>query len=244
MPSPNLAITHVAASQNQKEVTVNDAIDALDRAMTEVLAVSFVANAATLTATQVRTAAVFLPAAGFTAAASLTVPQQKRGFTVINSDAIYSINVIRGTTSLAVRPGRAIAFYTDGTANGLYRLGPPDQAVYDFGMLQTAVPTPGAVMGKVVLPRALTIPANFAGSRGHVDTPPTAAGWIASVTRNGTAIGTVTINSGGGFTFATTGGAPVTTAAGDVIRFLADPTTAPAEAAISGIAITLAAEVS
>ena len=30
MPSPNLSITHVAAAQNQKEVTINDAVDALD----------------------------------------------------------------------------------------------------------------------------------------------------------------------------------------------------------------------
>lgn len=243
MPSPNLAVAHVAASQNQKEVTVNDAIDALDRALTEVLAVTFTAGAATLTAAQFRSAAVFMPSAAFTTAANLTVPQQKRGFTVVNTDATYSLNVIRGTTSLAVRPGRSMAFYADGTTNGIYRLGPPDQAVYDFGMLQTAVPSPGAVMGKVVLPRALTIPANFAGSRGHVDTPPTAASWVASVTKNGSAIGTVTINSGGGFIFATTGGAAVTIAAGDVIRFLADSTSAPAEAAIAGIAITIAAEV-
>ena len=41
MTSPNLAITHVAAAQNQKEVTVNDAINALDRALTEALAVDF-----------------------------------------------------------------------------------------------------------------------------------------------------------------------------------------------------------
>jgi hypothetical protein len=40
MASPNLAITHVAAAQNQKEVTVNDAIDALDRALTDALVVS------------------------------------------------------------------------------------------------------------------------------------------------------------------------------------------------------------
>ena len=33
MSSPNLGITHVAAAQNQKEVTLNDAIDALDRAL-------------------------------------------------------------------------------------------------------------------------------------------------------------------------------------------------------------------
>jgi hypothetical protein len=44
MPSPNLAIAHVAASQNQKEVTINDAIDALDRAMNDTLALDLSAG--------------------------------------------------------------------------------------------------------------------------------------------------------------------------------------------------------
>ncbi|MCH8517960.1 MAG: hypothetical protein LAT68_16795, partial [Cyclobacteriaceae bacterium] len=34
MSSPNLAAPHVAAAQNQKEVTINDATDALDLALT------------------------------------------------------------------------------------------------------------------------------------------------------------------------------------------------------------------
>ena len=37
MTSPNLAAPHVAAAQNQKEVTINDATDALDLAMTATL---------------------------------------------------------------------------------------------------------------------------------------------------------------------------------------------------------------
>ena len=44
MPSPNLAITHVAAAQNQKEVTINDAIDALDLAMTASLEIDCTAG--------------------------------------------------------------------------------------------------------------------------------------------------------------------------------------------------------
>lgn len=39
MSSPNLAIPHVVAAQAQKEVTINDAVDRLDRAVTEVLTV-------------------------------------------------------------------------------------------------------------------------------------------------------------------------------------------------------------
>ena len=35
MASPNLAITHVAAAQNQKEVTINDQASQLDAGLTD-----------------------------------------------------------------------------------------------------------------------------------------------------------------------------------------------------------------
>jgi hypothetical protein len=52
MPSPNLAVTHVAAAQNQKEVTINDAIDALDNAMNQALSLAMADANLTLTGTQ------------------------------------------------------------------------------------------------------------------------------------------------------------------------------------------------
>ena len=71
MPSPNLVIPHVAASQNQKEVTINDAIDALDLAMTAALEIDVTAGGtiAVTEAEQRRNAAVVLtgtPAAAVT----------------------------------------------------------------------------------------------------------------------------------------------------------------------------------
>ena len=62
MSSPNLAITHVAAAQNQKEVTINDAINALDRAMGDLLVVDFIAGNVTLTDAQFRGAVAFAAA--------------------------------------------------------------------------------------------------------------------------------------------------------------------------------------
>ena len=67
---------------------------------------------------------------------------------------------------------------------------------YDFGMVALETPVADAVLGKVVLPRAVTLAGDFAGARGHVDTAPDAE-FILDVTRNGTAIGTVTIDTGG-----------------------------------------------
>jgi hypothetical protein len=54
MASPNLAITHIAAAQNQPEVTANGAFDALDNA--ENALVSFANSDADMTLTQVQLA--------------------------------------------------------------------------------------------------------------------------------------------------------------------------------------------
>ena len=85
------------------------------------------------------------------------------------------------------------------------------------------------------LTRAVTLPPNFAGARGHVDMNPTAS-FVLTVTPNGTAIGTGTIATLGAVSFATTGGTTVSLAAGDVVRFLAPGTP---DATIAGIALTL-----
>jgi hypothetical protein len=63
------------------------------------------------------------------------------------------------------------------------------------------------------------------------------------VTRNGLSIGTITVATDGALTFATVAGAAVPIAPGDVLRFVADPRDTPAETAIAGVAVTIAAEV-
>ncbi|MBB1498138.1 hypothetical protein [Paracoccus sp. MC1862] len=98
-------------------------------------------------------------------------------------------------------------------------------------------PAPGAseTLGKVILPRAVTLPADFAGAVGNVDTSP-AAGFAIDVTRNGFSVGTITIDSAGAFAFATAGGAPVLLSAGDVVRFVAPSV---ADTSIAGISMTI-----
>jgi hypothetical protein len=123
MPTPNLNITHVAAAQNNKEVTVNDALNALDVALTDALSVDFSGGPVTLTSAQFRTAIAFKPSATLTAPPSLTVPQLKRVFVVINTDGFFTIDVVRGNKTISVPPGTAFCLCTDGTANGLYAAG-------------------------------------------------------------------------------------------------------------------------
>jgi len=236
MPSPNLAIAHVAASQNQKEVTINDAIDALDRAMTDTLALDLSAGPLTLSATQLRAAMVLHPMGALTGPASIVVPQIRRVFALLNTDAAFAITVERGASAILVQPGESALLICDGSPDGLFRVG-PGAPVYDFGMVAGAAPGADEVLGKVVIPRPLLIPADLAGSVVHVDTAPD-ADFVIAMTRNASAVATITVHDDASATLATTGNAPVAIAAGDVVRFVAPATP---DASISGISLTIAA---
>lgn len=236
MPSPNLAVTHVAAAQNQKEVTINDAVDALDRALTDTLALDLSTGALTLTAAQLRSAMALRPAAALSGPSTITLPQLRRVFAVLNTDAVHALTVQRGTASVLLVPGESAILICDGSANGLFRAG-SGAPVYDFGMVANETPAAGAVMGTVVIPRALVIPASLAGSVAHAETPPDDAFAIV-MTRNGTAIGSITLNPDASVGLSSAGGAPVTIAPGDIIRFLAP---AVADPSIAGISLTIAA---
>jgi hypothetical protein len=236
MPSPNLAIAHVAASQNQKEVTINDAIDALDRAMTDTLALDLSAGSLSLTAAQLRAAMVLHPMGALTGPASILVPQIRRVFALLNTDSAFAITVERGASAIVVEPGESAVLICDSSPDGLFWVG-SGAPVYDFGMVAGTAPGANEVLGKVVILRPLLIPADLAGSAIHVDTAPDADFAIA-MTRNATAVASITVHDDVSATLATSANAPVTIAAGDVIRFLAP---ASPDASISGISLTIAA---
>jgi hypothetical protein len=236
MPSPNLAIAHVAASQNQKEVTINDAIDALDRAMTDTLALDLSAGSLALTAAQLRAAMVLHPAGALTGPGSVLVPLIRRVFTLLNTDSAFAITVERGASAVVVHPGESAVLICDGSPDGLFRVGPGAPA-YDFGMVASTAPAANEVLGKVVIPRPLLIPVDLAGSAIHVDTGPE-DDFAIVMTRNAVAVASITVHDDASATLATSANAPVTIAAGDVIRFLAPATP---DAAITGISLTIAA---
>jgi hypothetical protein len=236
MPSPNLAIAHVAASQNQKEVTINDAVDALDRAMTDTLALDLSTGSLSVTAAQLRAAMVLHPMGALTGSASILVPQIRRVFALLNTDSAFAVTVERGAAAIVVQPGESALLICDGTPDGLFRVG-PGAPVYDFGMVAGTAPGAGEVLGKVVIPRPLLIPADLAGSAVHVDTAPD-DDFVIVMTRNATAVASITVHADASATLATSANAPVAIAAGDVIRFVAPATP---DAAIAGISLTIAA---
>lgn len=244
MSSPNLAIPHVAAAQNQKEVTINDAIDALDRALNALLELDLSAGDVTLTAMEVRTAMAIRITGGFGAQRTLTLPALQRLLLVANGDVVNALTLVCGTTQLSLPARTARLIYLDGTVDGLQMIGESAAAsgseVYDFGVSVPEPPEANALLGKVVLPRAVTLPANLAGTAGHVETLPQAP-FVLALTADGSPLGDITIGTDGSFTCTTGNGAPVVLPAGAVVRFLAPATP---DTHIAGLALTLAGNVS
>lgn len=118
MPVPNLDIDHIAEGQNQKEVTANEAFDALDLALTGVG--EWPPAEAGPSAAAFRRAFAWRPDATLTADASFAVPDVQRPFVVLNPSDTHAIAVARGASAFTVAPGTAGWFFFDGAQ--LWRL--------------------------------------------------------------------------------------------------------------------------
>ena len=102
----------------------------------------------------------------------------------------------------------------------------------------TTTPTSSEVLLLYTACEAISLADDFAGSVGDVGTNPTAS-FVLDVQKNGSSVGTITISTGGAFTFATTGGA-VSLASGDQIKIVAPSS---ADATCANVSITLKGEV-
>lgn len=116
-------------------------------------------------------------------------------------------------------------------------------SIYDFGFVFEDTPAAGAVLQRVRLGRAVTIPADMAGSAGGVATNPDAQ-FDIDVRDDGVSIGTISVSAAGAVTFATAGSPPpaVNVAAGSEITFVA-PAASPPEATIAGGSFVILATV-
>src|SRR5512132_3302812 len=100
MPPPKLNITTTVRSAAQKDVTANEAFDALDAALCGQLSVDFTSGNVTLTNAQFRGSITFR-ATNLSVARDLTVPAIMRLFVVSNKDGTNTLTVKRGATSVA-----------------------------------------------------------------------------------------------------------------------------------------------
>jgi hypothetical protein len=99
-------------------------------------------------------------------------------------------------------------------------------------------PLTNQLLAKFIAARAMTLPGNLVGSVGHVGTNPTGS-FVMTVSVGGSSVGTITVSTGGVFTFATTAGAAVPVVAGDEIEIEAPAGT---DATVADIAVTLVAD--
>ena len=115
MPTtPNLGITHLTSNQNQPEVTVNAAIDQLDESENDSLAITITGNR-TLTAAEFNANLIFI-LNGSPSAFDLTVPNQKRKFSVENNTGVVAtVKAAGGGATDPLSDGKRRLYWTDGT---------------------------------------------------------------------------------------------------------------------------------
>ena len=242
--TPILVITEVASNQNQKETTINNMVIALEDAGNNALAITFTANARTLSSAEFTRYAVFR-GSNQSAAATLTVPATKRLFIVSNGNATYAINVT-GTAmaTVSVPVSSSLLLFCDGTelrtlssSVGSYASLPSEVQDSPIAIPFAGAPASGAVV-HIPLVHALTLPADFAGTVGYAGTVATSsAAFAIAYIRAGspTSIGTVTFGIGAsGATLSTQ--AAVSLLTSDILRITAP---SPADATLANVAFTL-----
>lgn len=230
--------------------TSNDADAGLGNALADLGAVDFTAGNVSMSAATFRSAMVFYPT-NLSTNRTLTLPLVKRPFIFDNRDSADTVTLKKTdgaspetATEIAVAAGEMFIGYTDGTASGLHgaivvsAVGGSLTLPYDIPLSFAGTPTAGQLIGKLIAVRDIDFPANFTGSSGHVGTNPGAT-FAIDVQDDGASIGTISISTGGAFTFTTGSGTSKTVAAGSRIEFYA-PANSPAEATVANIAATLA----
>ncbi len=116
----------------------------------------------------------------------------------------------------------------------------PEARAYDFGFAFGAAPSNFSVIGRVFIPRAITIPGNFAGAGGFVETNPDAQ-FDLDVQDDGFTIGTISVATNGTVSFTTVSGTEKSVAAGSVIRAISPDATSDPEATIAGFSAGIVA---
>jgi hypothetical protein len=192
--STNLNAPALTTGQANPETTTNDAVGAIDAAVTETLAVNLTSDV-TLTSAQYRSAVRFSVTTTGTSK-SLTLPAIKR-LVLISNDGTLAISVKVGSTTTSLAVAEAAMFYSDGTTNGLIKVvfgttvNPYDIAFF--------IPGVGSNSQKVLrfnADRSFTLPATLTGSIVTAGTAATGS-TVFTLKKNGSSIGTATFASSG-----------------------------------------------
>ena len=124
MSSPNLAVPHVAAAQNQKEVTINDAIDALDNAINRTISLEMADADITLTSDQANRNGLIILTGTLTTERIVTLPANHRRLAIRNAtigDQQISVKYPGSGADVTIVSGEARLMQGDGS--DLYAIG-------------------------------------------------------------------------------------------------------------------------
>lgn len=236
MATPNLGLTELTEAQSQKTVTINNALTDLDNATQGEIAFTITGNR-TVTAEEFLNFSLVCngtPGGVF----DLTVPETKRFFRVENNTGVTVTVKTSGVGSdVDLLTTEAAIIYNDGanlSAEGGTG-GGGGNTNYDIPVMFGGTPITVEVLGRYILGRTVDFVADFAGSVGAVETNP-AATFDIDVKDDGTSIGTVSISTGGVFTFTTVGGSAKSVISGSKLEFVAP---ASVDANIVDITLTL-----
>ena len=210
-----LAIPQISFAQNNKYLTHNNAIDKLEQA-TNGRYTNTTPGASTIVigpadATRYFTYEFLVASAPRT----VTFPKfinsadRRRFFAVLNRTAhtltvtdealANSVTLAAGTSILVYQYIDTFVVLGKGPIDGV-----PALVDADIGLFVPATPPVSSLIGSYTFARGAYLLDNFAGSVGRLEVPPTVDTTL-DVYRTGVLIGTVTLLSGGGITFATSG---------------------------------------
>ena|ERR1051326_3534167 len=227
----NLDLPVIAANQDQKEQTSNDADAQISGALGDTLSCDLSAGDYTLLLADFQSYMGF-ETTGNTVSRSFVLPQKKRALFFVRNGGTAVLTVTLGTTSYSVAPGAEAFYGQDGTANGLInRTGAGSIAV---GMVFSGQPK-NAQKAPVPFNSAITLPIGLAGSNFYVGTNPASAATFLLTRISGgtpTSIGSVAISTGGAFTV--TFASAVAFAVGDVLEVTAP---SPQDSALSDVGL-------
>lgn len=238
MSSPHLAIAHVAAAQNQKEVTINDAVDALDRASNAVLEVALGDADVTLTNAQVTRHGLIVLTGALTQSRTVTLPSGSRRLAVCNATSGgWDVGLQYGGAGQGVTLAAGATALVHGDGTDLRVIGAPNPT-QEITLFSAGTLASDQVLLHQPVTRTLTLPQGLTGSHAIARVAATAQVDL-DLQVNSTSVGTISFAAGsavGSFAAASA----VSLVAGDVVTVLAP---AVADATLTDLGVTLQARV-
>ena len=239
-----LAITHVEAQQAQKEVTLNEALEVIDRALAGELVHDMTSDAdysLVVTPPEKEQDYLFLHISDsgtlLSATRDIILPARAQLHAVWNDTAQSLRFKTAAGAAVTVAAGTAQILYIEGGGYDALALaavavpGEPPAEPYDVGLYFPGLPSDGQELLRLKATRAFSLPDGAAGSNAEARVAATGTA-IFSLQKNGSEVATITFSAGTAGSFAQSG---VKSFAEDDVLTLVGPATADATLADIGV---------